>query len=160
MASLELLRYVCFGISLAFAICIFVAADHLWKKNFVRNCLLVASSLALVGIVIDLLRLIDGDVGLSSVVMSVPIIYIGYFSLFRYIYKRAYRTEPHITSAISTVGDVPLDTFSSAFSDGKKKKYSQDRRITAADFAFSLLQALVPAFTILGLLAVVRMINE
>jgi hypothetical protein len=160
MVTPELLRYFCFGTSLVVAAYIFVAADHLWKVKFFRKCLLAASALALVGIVTDHFRLVGGDVGLPSIVMSASIIYLGYFSLFRYIYKRMVGTEPYVTSASSTVGSVPLDTFSSAFEDGNKKKYSEGRRVTTYDFLFTMLQALVPAFTILGLLAFMRMINE
>src|SRR5687768_4057238 len=151
MASRDSLEYLAFGISIALAIYLFVMTDHLWKKNFFQRSLIFAGGLCLAGAVLDLFRLVDADPGLASIVMSAPLIYLGYFWLFRFFYKRKYSTEPYATSASSSIGDMPLDMFSSALKDGKKRKYAKDRRINAGDFAFTFLLVLVPVFTIMGL---------
>jgi hypothetical protein len=133
--------------------------DHLWKKRFFRTCLLIAGVQFLAGTAVEFLGIIDTTPGIVFVTMSASIVFLGYFWLFRFFYKRIYRTEPHITSRSSMIGSPPLDMFSSASTDGKENKYPKGRLVTMADFVFSALHTLVPAFTILAMLALVRKIN-
>jgi hypothetical protein len=159
MISPEYLRYFAFGISIAFATYCFAISDHLWKKRFFRKLQLVGAVLFAVGITLDIFRLVDSTPGVVSVTAAAAIIYLTYFSLFRYLYKLKFSVEPYVTSASSTVGAPQLDMFGSASKDGKAPKYSSDRKITVADFAFSFLQALVPAFTIVALVGLAKWLN-
>ena len=160
MASPESLRYFAFGIATVVSIYFYVAADHLWKKEFFRNCLLVGGSLSAIGILIDVFRIVDTRFGLALAWMSLPIIYLGYFSLFRYFFKRKHGMEPYITSASSSVGAPLFDISCPAFKDGKQNKYPKNRRIIADDFAFSILQALAPPFTVVALVAFIRQLSD
>ena len=160
MSSPEALQTFAFGISVAVSIYFYVAADHLWKQEFFKNCLIVSVAFFIVGICLDVFRLVDVEPGIASGVMSAPIVYLGYFWLLRFVYKRKYGTEPHITSASSTIGAPPLDMFSSAQKDGKKRKYPKGRRITHADFGFSFLQALAPPFTIIAWIGLVMWLTR
>lgn len=159
MISPEYLRYFAFGISIAFATYCFVMSNHLWKSRFFGKLLLVGAVLCAAGITLDIFRLVDSTRGVVSVAAAAAIIYLTYFSLFRYLYKLKFSVEPYVTSASSTVGTPPLDMFGSAYKDGKARKYSPDRRITVGDFAFSFLQALVPAFTIVALVGLAKWLN-
>ena len=160
MASPESLRYFAFGIATVVTMYFYVASDHLWKKEFFRNCLLVGVSLSVIGILIDVFRIVDTRFGLALGWMSWPIIYLGYFWLFRYFFKRKHGMEPYITSASSSVGAPLFDISSPAFKDGEKHKYLKNRRIIADDFAFSLLQALAPPFTVIALVAFIWKLSD
>jgi len=160
MASPESLRYFAFSISIGVGIFFFVAADFLWKKEFLLNCLLVAAFLFIAGILFEIFHLVDTRSGIAAIIMAVPMIYLGWFSLLRFLYKRRYQAEPHITSRVSRMGGRPEDLFSAAEKNGKYKKYPKGRAIIAADFVFSILQALAPAFTILGLIMLLEGFND
>lgn len=154
------LTYVAYGLSALIYIVSFAGSDHLWKPSLSRKCLVAASICAISGVFLEIVRLLGDDVGMTLVVMFAPLIYLGYFQLLRMIFKQWFITEPHITSVSSSIGAPPLDLFTGANRDGKNRKYSKDRRVMAADFVFSFLQALVPAFTILALTAIVKNLNK
>jgi hypothetical protein len=155
----EYFKYFVFGLSFAITTYIFTMGDHLWKKRFFRTCLLIAGLQFLAGTAVEILRVFDTMPGIVFVTMSSSIVFLGHFSFFRILYKRIYDTEPHITSITSTIGSRPLDMFSSAARDGKERKYAKARQVTMADFVFTALSTLAPAFTILAMLALVKRIN-
>ena len=64
----------------------FVRSDHLWKQSFFKKCLAVAISSGLAGLILEVTNLIEQKTGLTLVVMFVPLIYLGYFQLFRWFF--------------------------------------------------------------------------
>lgn len=154
------LTSVAYGLPALIWIVSFVGSDHLWMPSFSRKCLVAASICAISGVLLEMVRLRGDDVGMTLVVMLAPLIYLGNFPLLRMIFKQWFNTEPHITSVSSCIGAPPLDLFTGANKDGKNRKYSKDRKIMAADFVFSFMQALVPAFTIGALIAIVKNLNK
>lgn len=149
ITSTELLTYISFGYSFIVSLIAFGGSDYLWKNSFFNKCLIAAVLSAFVGLIFEFINLLRKENGLTVVVMFIPLIYLGYFQLFRWIFKRWKGTEPYITSASSTIGGTPIDIFDT---DGNKRKYQKDRKIMASDFLFSFLQGLVPIGTIWFLL--------
>ena len=160
MAASVTITDIAFWISIGVTLTFFVAADHLWKPVFFRRCLAAAILIFLFGTIGEIFQfagmpLIDARPGMAAVVSGAPLIFLLWFDLLRFGYKRLFQTEPCITGRTTWIGSVPSDMSGWASKDGRQKKYSSDRRVTFADLVFSALHALGPAFTILGLLSLV-----
>ena len=160
MTSIEVLTYVSFGYSFIAGIIPFAESNYLWKKNFFNKCLVAAIISGIVGLALEANKPQQLKTGLVAVIMFSPLIYLSYFQFFRWLFKKWTGTEPYITSSSSMIGGVPLDMFSSTYTEEKSTKYPKDRKIMLSDFVVSFLQALVPIFTILGLIFLVVKINK
>jgi len=91
--------------------------------------------------------------GATLTIMFFPIVFLGYFQLIRQVFKKLKGTEPYITTSVSSVGQPPLNLFDSSNKDGNNRKFDKDRKIMLADFVFSFAFALVPALSLMLLMA-------
>lgn len=144
--------YIAYGFSFLAVIIPFCGCDYLWKLTFFKKCLALAIISGLTGVILEVTNSLEQKSGQTLVLMSVSLVYLTYFQIFRWIFKRWYGTEPHVTSVSSSIGEPPLGLFTSENKDGKARKYEKGRRVMIADFVFSFAQALVPIFTIMALL--------
>ena len=152
--------YIAYGFSFIAGLIPFVWSGHLWKPIFFKKCLVAAIVSGMAGLILEVTNLLRQKTGMTLVVMFVPLIFLGYFQMFRWCFKRRYKTEPYFTSVSSVVGAPPLDLFTSENKDGKKRKFQKDRTIMSADFVFSLGQGLITIFTIFALLELVLELNK
>ncbi len=150
MDKLEILQYVSYAYSFLVGIIAFSGSDWLWKRRFFNKCLFAAVPSGIAGLIFEFSGLFKTETGLTIVVMFIPLIYLGYFQLFRWIFKKWKGTEPVIT-VHTVIGAIPNE-YESALRNGEERKYSEGRKVTAADFLFSFAQALIPIFTIFILL--------
>lgn len=132
---------------------IFVRAEQLWKPRFANACLIISLSCATAGLVLEIIDGLHQPTGATVVIMFFPLAFLGYFQLIRWLFKKWKKTEPYITSASSVIGDLPLDLFTSANKDDKKRKFDKNRRIMLADFVFSFAYSLVPILSFFLLMA-------
>ncbi len=149
MNYIQILNYISFGFAFIVGGIAFASSDYLWKKSFFSKCLIASIISGVFGLIFEFTNLFQFKTGLTAVVMLSPLIELGYFQFFRWIFKKWNGTEPYITSVSSVVGAIPLDIDDK---DGKKRKYPKDRKIMASDFAFTFLYGLGAIFTILFLL--------
>ena len=113
--------YIAYGFSFIAGLIPFVWSGHLWKPIFFKKCLVAAIVSGMAGLILEVTNLPRQKTGMTLVVMFVPFIFLGYFQLFRWFFKRRYKTEPYLTSVSSVVGVPPLDLFTSENKDGQKK---------------------------------------
>ena len=144
MMNLELLKYVFYGLSILVGMTTFSLADDLRNPKFFKISLYAGIVLFVFGFIFEITDLFSTHRGLTIVIMSNTIIYLGCYTLLRKIFRKWKKTDPYITSASSTVGEQPIDGFWT--------KYPKGRKIMGTDFLFSFLQALVPIFLIIILL--------
>lgn len=146
---IKILQYFSYGYAFIVSLVAFAGSDYLWKKAFFKKCLIAAIFAGVAGLIFELTKLFPEKTGLTVTVMFIPLVYIGYFQLFRWLFKKWKGVEPITTSASSAIGSTPLDINDK---DGKKRKYPKDRKTMAEDFLFSFAQALIPIGTIFILL--------
>jgi hypothetical protein len=137
-----------------------VFSGHLWKPRISRRFLYLSLIIAASGAVLEVTKYLNHATGMTIVVMGIPLYYLANFQLFRLIFKKYYQTEPFVVSAGSVIGSPPLDLFTSENKDDKNRKFEKDRKILAADFAFSLAANLVPALVIYYALYLIREFNK
>ena len=147
MNNLEILKYVCFGISILVGIIIFAFQDDLMTPKIYSKALVASGICFLIGVILELSNIFDLNKGMTLLVMSIGIIYVAYFKLFLSMFIKWKGKKPIITSASSMIGGRPIGGF--------RTKYEPNRRITGADFLFSFIQGLVPIFTIYGLMILI-----
>ncbi|MGI8555565.1 MAG: hypothetical protein ACR2LT_04310 [Pyrinomonadaceae bacterium] len=160
MTLTDFLKDISFGYSIIVGITAFAYSDSLWKKNLFNKCFAAAILSGISGLVLEVTDVFHLGTGVTIIIMIAPLIYLAYFQLFRYYFIKWNGTEPYVTSSSSVIGATPLDMFSKASKDGKKRKYEKNRKIIGDDFTFSFFQALVPIFTILLLLLLVIKMNK
>lgn len=152
MKDLEILKYICFGFSFFVGLVIFAFQSDLINPKIYTKALIVSIICFLVGVLLELMSLFDIEQGMTLLIMSIGLIYVAYFKLFLNLFIKWKGTMPIITSVSSSIGGIPLDGFWT--------KYDSKRRITSADFIFSFIQALVPIFTIFGLMILIYELNK
>jgi len=149
----EYLLYLAYGYAFLAAIISIVRADSLWKPRVFKSCLYISLPCAGLGLIMQTTDLQYQLNGATLMIMFFPIVFLGYFQLIRQVFKKLKGTEPYITTSVSSVGQPPLDLFDSSNKDGKKRKFAKDRKIMLADFVFSFAFALVPALSLMLLMA-------
>lgn len=152
--------YIVFGIAFLVCLIILVRADHLWKNRIRKQSIYAAGATLILGIALEFSDALNHKAGLVLVIMSAPAIYLSYFLIGRHFFIRLYHTEPYVTSSSSSVGGTPLDLYTPAGKDGKKRKFTSKRRIITADFAFTLAHTLGAAFTVIFLIYLVNKLNS
>jgi hypothetical protein len=150
--TIEVIKYISFGISFLIGGIIFLFQDDLVNPKIYSKALIASCILFLIGVGLELTNFFKIDRGLTLLLMSIGIIYVGYFKLFLNLFIKWKGTKPIITSASSVIGSRPIGGFWT--------KYKPNKRITRADFIFSFIQALVPIFTIFGLLILIMELNR
>ncbi|WP_415376795.1 hypothetical protein [Patiriisocius sp. Uisw_017] len=152
MNNIEIIKYICFGISFLIGGIIFSFQDDLMNPKMYSKALYASGLCFLIGVILELSDFFYIERGMTLLVMSIGIIYVAYFKLFLNLFIKWKGTKPIITSASSMIGGGPIGGFTT--------KYDAKRRITGADFIFSFVQALVPIFTIFGLLILIIELNR
>ncbi|MBK6722646.1 MAG: hypothetical protein IPO41_07630 [Acidobacteria bacterium] len=160
MELAEIATYTAFGFAFLATMYPMVFSGHLWKSQFFRRCLVISVFIALVGVILEISQVLGTWWGLTGVVMFIPIFYVGNFQFWRKIFLRYFGTEPYVTSSASTVGSIPLDTFTSEGQDGETRKFAKDRRVGSADFLFSFATHLIPALSIGAAIYFLREFNK
>ena len=89
---------------------------------------------------------------MAILLMSISIIYLGYYHLLSKIFKTWKGVDPYITSTSSTIGASPIGGFWT--------KHPRNRKIMWTDFLFSFAQALIPIFTFVGLMILINVMNK
>lgn len=152
MYTPEILKFIVFGISLLVGGIIFSFQDDLMNPKIYSRALITSCILFLLGIGLELSNIFELNKGLTLLLMSIGIIYVGYFKLFLILFIKWKGTKPIITSSSSMIGMRPTG--------GYWTKYEPNRRITRDDFVFSFIQGLTPIFTIFGLLILIIEFNN
>jgi len=152
MTTIEVIKYLSFGFSFVTVLIAFTLSDDLRNSKFFKKCLFAGIISGILGIGFELTDFFSLNKGLTLVLMFIPLIYLGYFELFRRLFKKWKKTDPYITSTSSKIGGTPLN--------GVWTKYPKGRKIMSTDFLFSFLQALVPIFTIFGLIILIILMNR
>ncbi len=160
METQQIARYICFGFSIAILLLEAVFSGHLWKPRISKRFLFLSSISAVIGIVLEGTESLGHPRGMTIVVMAIPLYYLANFQLFRLIFKKYCNTEPYVTSAGSSIGESPLDLFTSENTDGKNRKFERDRKIMAEDFVFSLAVHLIPALVLVYAAHLIREFNK
>ncbi|MDB4754878.1 hypothetical protein OAF80_00320 [bacterium] len=152
MNGIDLIKYGAFGFSFLVGLSTFALSDDLRNPEFFKKCLIAAVISLAIGILLELTNTLNLNRGMAILLMSISIIYLGYYRLLMKLFRSWKGTDPYITSASSSIGETPLD--------GLWTKYPKGRKIMWTDFLFSFAQALVPIFTIMGLLFLIVEINR
>ncbi len=114
---------------------------------------MIASAISFfIGILLEFADIFKIETGMTLIIMSISIIYLGYYYLLRNLFKAWKGTDPYITSVSSTIGGSPIGGFWT--------KYPRNRKIIWTDFLFSFAQALIPIFTIAGLMLMIIKMNK
>ncbi len=109
-------------------------SENFINPQILRKCLITSFISLGAGIIVELMQVFPLERGLTLLIMSAPIMYIGFYQLLRKIFKALKGFEPYQTSQTSII-------------DGKtSNKYLKNRTIKWTDFLFSFLQVLVPIF--------------
>ncbi len=148
MGTIKIIQYIFIGYAcLVSSICLAISECFINRK-VLRRCLIFALISLVLGVIVELMQIFTLERGMTLLIMSAPIIYIGFYQLLRKIFKSLTGFEPYQTSTKSVIG-------------GKtSNKYHKNRTIKWTDFLFSFLQALLPIFTILGLMILILKQNR
>jgi hypothetical protein len=103
------------------------------------------------GAIMELTNVFHMISGLALILMSVSIIYLGFYVILFKLFKKWEGVDPYITSRTDRVGDNLIDGFWS--------KYPEGRKVMWSDILFSFAQALLPTFFIMGLILIVIELN-
>ncbi len=152
MNGLELMKYVVYGYSFLVGLISFSISDDLRNPKIFRKCLIASIISLILGVIFEIAAIFKDDKGMTLLIMSISIIYLGYYHLLKKLFKAWKGTDPYITSASSTIGGSPIDGFWT--------KYPRNRKIMWTDFLFSFSQALIPIFTIIGLMILIIEMNK
>jgi len=152
MTGLEILKYTAFGYSFFIGLISFSLSDDLGNPKFFKKCLIAGLISFMLGIILELTDILKLDKGMTLLIMSISIIYLGYFKLLSRIFRKWKGTDPYITSVSSTIGGTPIG--------GIWTKFPIDRKILWNDFLFSFAQALIPIFTIAFLMYLIIEMNK
>jgi hypothetical protein len=152
MNGLDLIKYGALGYSFLVGLTSFALADDLRNLKFYKKCLIAALISFSLGIILELTNILNMERGMTTLLMSISIIYLGFYHLLRKLFEGWTGVDPHITSASSTIGGTPID--------GLWTKYPKKRKIMWTDFLFSFSQALIPIFTIVGLMILIIEMNK
>ncbi|GEM_PF-5825999 len=144
----ELLKYLIFGFGLGTALFSFTFSDDLMNPNFYRRCLTAGIVSFILGLTFELTNSFNVPSGMTLLIMSAALLHLIPFELFRRLFKHYTGTNPYVTSASSSTGGTPIGGF--------WHKYPRNRKIQSSDFAFSFLQALVPIFTFMLLVFLIK----
>lgn len=143
MTVIEIIKYISFGYSLLVVIVAFALADGLSESFFYRKFYIAGIISFGFGVLFELTNFFSLEKGLTILVMSVSIIYLIYFELFRRLFKLWKGVNPYIPSKIDGLGDEIIEEPI----NGTPKV----RTIMWTDYLFGILQAVVPVVTIAGL---------
>tara|TARA_R110000850_G_C9732966_1_gene443487 strand:- start:199 stop:657 length:459 start_codon:yes stop_codon:yes gene_type:complete len=152
MNGIEILKYVVFGYSFLVGLVSFSISDDLRNPKIFRKCLIASIISFSLGVVFELVDIFRIETGMTILLMSISIIYLGFYSFLRKLFKSWKGTDPYITSASSTIGGSPIG--------GIWTKYPRNRKIMWTDYLFSFAQALIPIFTIAGLMILIIEMNK
>ncbi|PIQ14358.1 MAG: hypothetical protein COW67_14210 [Flavobacteriales bacterium CG18_big_fil_WC_8_21_14_2_50_32_9] len=152
MNGIEILKYGVFGYSLLVGLIVFTISDDLRNPKIFRKCLIASIISFIIGILFEFADIFTIEKGMTLLVMSISIIYLGYYHLLRKLFKVWKGTDPYITSVSSTIGGSPIG--------GLWTKYPRNRKIMWTDFLFSFAQVLIPIFTIVGLMIMIIEMNK
>ncbi|MGB0522301.1 MAG: hypothetical protein ACPGJS_05045 [Flammeovirgaceae bacterium] len=141
--NLEILKYIAFGYSFIVGLIAFSLSEDLMNSTFFKRCLIAGMIAFLTGIVFEFTNSFKLDKGLTMLIMSISMIYLGCFQILRTVFKKWTGTDPYITSEVSIIGERPTASF--------WMKYPKNRKIMWTDFLFSITQALLPIFIITAL---------
>jgi hypothetical protein len=150
--SIENIKYITFGTSLLVSGLIFIFQSDLINPKIFSKALIASCILFLIGVGLELSNVFGLNKGMSLLMMSMGIIYVGYFKVFLRLFIKWKGTKPIITSASSLIGGRPIGFLWT--------NYEPKRRIMRADFIFSFVQALIPIFTIFGLMILIIELNR
>ena len=152
MNRIEILKYVVFGYSFLVGLVSFSISDDLRNPKIYRKCLIASIISFSLGVALELVDIFRIERGMTILLMSISIIYLGFYSFLRKLFKSWKGTDPYITSPSSTIGGNPIG--------GLWTKYPRTRKIMWTDYLFSFAQALIPIFTIMGLMIMIIEMNK
>lgn len=152
MAQIEILKYVVYGYSFIAALIPFSLSDDLRNQKFFRRCLTAALVSLTIGITLEFTNSFDQERGMTLLLMSISIIYLGFYKILFKLFKVWKGSDPYITSRSSSIGGKPINGFWS--------KYPKGRKIIWTDFLFTFAQSLIPIFTIVGLMILLIYLNK
>lgn len=140
----ETLKYIFFGASILTCIISFTFSEKLFEKSFFNKCAVAASVSSIMGVILEIGNFFKLETGMTFVIMSVSTIFLLYFSVLLWIFRKLKGFDPYITVG-SRLGNPII-----YWKDGE---YKTGRKIIWEDFVFSILHGLLPAWTILFLIA-------
>lgn len=152
MNGLDLIKYVVYGYSFLVGLIPFSISDDLRNAKIFRKCLIASIISFILGVIFEIADTFKDDKGMTLLIMSISIIYLGYYYLLKKVFRAWKGTDPYITSVSSTIGGSPIGGFWT--------KYPKNRKIMWTDFLFSVSQALIPIFTIMGLMIMIIEMNK
>ncbi|RNI22059.1 hypothetical protein [Rufibacter latericius] len=144
MNAVDLLIYSAFAYSFIVGAISFSLQSELGNPLFFKRCLIASAISFTLGVVLELTNAFNLERGTAIIIMSISIIYLGYYYLLRMLFIAWKGTEPYITSSTSSIDGKPLN--------GYWTKYPKNRKVMWEDYLFSFAQGLIPIFTILALL--------
>lgn len=144
MSGIEILKYSAFGYSFLVGIISFSLSDDLRNPRIFKKCLIAGIISFAIGIFLELSNTLNLERGMTLLLMSVSLIYLGNYLILRKLFRVWKGTDPVITSSSSKIGGIPIGGFWTS--------YPKNRKIILADFLFSMAQTLIPIFIIMVLI--------
>ena len=152
MSKIDQKRYIAFGYSFLVGLISFSLADELRNPKIFKRCLTAGIASIAIGIALELTNTLRMDKGMALLIMSISIIYLGYYQALRVLFKLWKGTDPYVTSSSSVISGIPIDGFWT--------KHPKNRKIMWTDFLFSFAHALIPIFTIMWLMILIVKMNK
>ena len=152
MTGLTFLKYLFLGYSFLISLITFSLSDDLRNPRFFHRCFIAGIISSIIGIILELTNVLKMLPGMTILLMSISIIYLGFYRILFKLFKSWKGVDPYITSSSSTIGGKTISGFWS--------KYPKDRKIMWSDFLFSLAQVFIPIFVIIALIIIIIELNK
>ncbi|QHT65546.1 hypothetical protein GXP67_02120 [Rhodocytophaga rosea] len=151
MTGTEILIYSLFACSIIVACLFFGFANDLNDPKFFRISLRIALLSFVIGVIIELTQVINSKPGISLIIMSIPIIYLGFFELLRRIFIAWKGIYPYAPSTADAMGAYPIG--------GIWTNYPKNRKTMWTDYLFNAALLIIPLVTIIGIIYLINHIS-
>src|SRR5690349_19369478 len=108
MTGTEIITYSLFAYSFIVAVISYGLVNDLRNPKSFKKCLTAAAVSFALGIILELTEVANLKAGIALVIMSLPIIYLGYFEALRRIFSAWKGKEPYVPATADAVGAPPI----------------------------------------------------